>query len=52
MSCFYPFIINIIPAIIRISALQNKKAKGKIANKNHIKDSEYTYKVSQLLQIL
>ena len=52
MSCFYPFIINIIPAIIRISALQNKKTKGKIANKNHIKGSEYTYKVSQWLQIL
>ena len=50
MSCIYPFFINIIPTIFRIDILKNK-SKNKMSA-NEMKDSEYTYKISQWLQIL
>ena len=51
-SLIYPFIINIIPALVRNSVLQNKKKIKMNIKDNKIKDSEYTYKVSQWLQLL
>ena len=41
ISLFYPFLLNLIPGIFRISALNNK-------NKN----SQYLYKISQILQLI
>jgi len=41
ISLFYPFIINIIPMIIRKCSIHSKK-----------KDQEYLYKVSQIVQII
>ena len=39
ISLIYPFIINIFPALLRMSALKNKK-------------KEYLYKVSKIIQLL
>ena len=52
MSCIYPFLINIIPALFRNDILKNKKQKKNSVSKIEKKDSEYTYKISQWLQIL
>ena len=41
MSLFYPFLLNLIPGIFRLSALKNK-------NKN----SQCLYKISQILQLI
>ena len=40
-SLFYPFVINIIPTIIRMNSIHS-------SNKNQ----EYCYKISQLIQII
>jgi hypothetical protein len=44
LSLFYPFIINIIPAVLRIYSL-NKKNKDK-------KGENCLYKISKIIQIL
>ena len=41
LSLFYPFIINIIPMMIRMCSIHSKK-----------KEQECFYKVSQILQII
>ena len=41
LSLIYPFIINIIPVVIRMSAIHSSN-----------KDQQYFYKVSQILQII
>ena len=40
-SLFYPFIINIIPTIVRNSSIHSSD-----------KNKEYLYKVSQIIQVL
>jgi hypothetical protein len=40
-SLFYPFIINILPTIIRMSSIHSSN-----------KDQEYCYKLSQIIQII
>ena len=62
LSCIYPFIINIIPAIFRMDSLPDKKKLNnnkqkktktkKNSNKAVKNEGEYVYKVSQWLQIL
>ena len=40
-SLFYPFIINILPTIIRMNSIHSSN-----------KDQEYCYKLSQIIQII
>jgi len=40
-SLFYPFIVNILPMILRINAIHSAK-----------KDQEFLYKVSQIIQVI
>ena len=46
ISIFYPFIINILPGILRINTLKSQR------NNNDAGDKECIYKLSQILQLL
>ena len=63
LSCIYPFVINIIPACLRMDSLRdnkkenakklNKKKSKKIQKKLEVKkEGEYVYNISKWLQIL
>ena len=58
LSSIYPFIINIIPTIIRMNSfeeyrkLKKKKSKEDISINNFKNKNEYSYKFSQWLQLL
>ena len=60
LSLVYPFVINIIPGFFRMDSLdgnkrdkkKNKKNIKEEYDKNSEKETEYVYKISQLLQIL
>ena len=52
ISMVYPFLINIIPAVFRNDILKNNRKTKKKITKNQAKESEYTYKTSQWLQLL
>ena len=51
LSLFYPFIINILPGVLRINSLNKEKCKNTL-NKNKKGDKEYMYKVSKFFQLL